>query len=277
MLLFVPNLLLAITPLYQEAVIQNGQLGMPASYFSYFAFMLTLVAVMAFMQSWATSKWPRRIIHIFFCLLIIFVSVSTDITNKYISKYQTMSTYKWHTVDELLKTDILKSIPEGSVLYAPTLWNYIGSVGIHDSYWTDYFSYKLHKEVTVVKELSPNINLNSVYYLKYQQSAKELNQYMIFGEITNLDVNNNAFLSNSVNIFNFSKYDEYLLIANIKNDKSTSGSSVTLMGNETIQTQNESFRLNVTYNKFQIVNNLKWSTIDSSNGSINLDSIIIVY
>ncbi|WP_188593738.1 hypothetical protein [Paenibacillus silvae] len=274
---FIPNLLLAVTPLYQEAVVVNGQLGMPASYFSYFALMLSIVAVMVFVQKWATSKWSKRIIHIFFCMLIVFFSVSTDITNKYISKYQTMSTYKWNAVDELINTEFLKNIPENSVLYAPTLWDYIGSVGIHDSYWTDYFTYKLNKKITVVKELSPEIDLEQVYYLKYKQSAKEPNQYMIFSKITEIDSKNNTLLTNNVNIFNFSKYDEYLLIANMKKDKSALDSSVTLMGTDTIKTQNENVRLHVTYNMFQILNDLKWSNVESNDGSIDLDSIVVVY
>ncbi|GGH64032.1 hypothetical protein GCM10008014_42010 [Paenibacillus silvae] len=188
-----------------------------------------------------------------------------------------MSTYKWNAVDELINTEFLKNIPENSVLYAPTLWDYIGSVGIHDSYWTDYFTYKLNKKITVVKELSPEIDLEQVYYLKYKQSAKEPNQYMIFSKITEIDSKNNTLLTNNVNIFNFSKYDEYLLIANMKKDKSALDSSVTLMGTDTIKTQNENVRLHVTYNMFQILNDLKWSNVESNDGSIDLDSIVVVY
>lgn len=272
---FLPNVLLAITPLYQVAVLENGQLGMPASYFSLFAFVLVVIAIYSLIYSGLKSKTYKKVLNIIACLLIIFISFSTDITNKYISQYQVMSTYKWKTIDNFLNTDTYKNIPENSVIFAPSLWEYIGSVGIHDSYWSEYFKYKTGKDVQVVRERKELNNTDNVYYLKYNQSPKELNQYITFGKIQK-NINSERLYSNEAWLFVFSKYDNYTLIGRQYPSSEKQDETIEITNDKQIIQSGAAFQFNVSNVNFIYSNNLKITDVKSSK-LFDLDSLVPIF
>ncbi|WP_238651023.1 hypothetical protein [Paenibacillus piscarius] len=275
---FLPNLLLGLTPLYQQAVIQNGQLGMPSSYFSMFAFVLIIITIISLVQNIPNSKIVRKLLIGFLCVIVMFFSLATDSTNKYISKYQTLSTYKWKSVDELLESKTLKSISENAIIYAPSLWEYIGTAALHESYWSEYFSHKLKKNISVIKDINSSINSNEVFYLKYNQSPKELNQNLIFAKIDIEEFKEKGrFLSPIVTIFNFSKYDEYSVIGKTVEDSLNHVESMNInsVEREAIKVQG-AFGLNINYGDFSWDGNLK-NTIINSDKLIDVNSVTVIY
>ena len=77
-----------------------------------------------------------------------------------------MSDLKWQAVNRFLKTEEYSNVPENAIIYAPSLWNIIGSVGIHDSYWSDYFRIISGKNVRVEKNSTQisNKDKNEILY-----------------------------------------------------------------------------------------------------------------
>jgi hypothetical protein len=216
--IFLPTLLVAITQQYQDAVLKNDQRGNQLSYFSFLAFIYFFTLIIVFIKQKISNKILNKIYIVFIGLCLASVSLIVDNTNNYIAKYQIMSDLKWQTVNRFLKTEEYLNVPENAVIYAPSLWNIIGSVGIHDSYWSDYFRIISGKNVRVEKYSTQISNKDTnVYYLKYAQLLKDYDQNIIFGKADQLAGDDSIrFLSKKVVIYNLSKYNDYYIMGRLK-------------------------------------------------------------
>jgi len=276
---FVPNFLLAITPLYQKAIIENDQLGMPSSFFSFISLIL-MVSMLTLYITKITSKLRFRYKSIILTSISLFLSLIAgivDYTNIHIAKYQAMSNEKWKLVNEFLKTDEGKQLQENSVIISPTLWTHIGSAVIHDSYWSDYFKHRTNKNIFVLKDISAlgNINVHgNVYFLKYNQTLKDPEQYLIFSELNSSikDKEIDSFYSNRVTVFSYSKYRSYTLIGALKENNSQ---LLKVNSVRDIPVREGYFKIGLDNNDIIQIGNLKKIEIKGEN--IDLDSLILQF
>ena len=264
--IFLPTVLLAITPLYQEAVIKNGQLGMPVSFFSYLAVIITSIFILLLVNHIFKKEYSKKASIFFLGIVLSVVSIGNDILNTNISNYQSLSNEKWKIMDKFLKTNEFSLVPENAFIYAPSLWYQIGTVVVNEDYWSKYISNKTGKNITVINK-QINSGDHPVYFLNYVQDFKDKNEYLVFGKSTSTY----QFLSDEVYIFYYSKYNDYSIVGQVDN---TIESTITLNNIQKFPVNNGLFSIKINPANLINTHGLKKSLLNSK--AIKMDSIFIV-
>lgn len=211
-IMILPLLLLGFTPKYQEWV-ANGILAYVPCYFSYFGTILVISLVLTGINQ---IIFYRKLIHSIFIILVsgamFSASLATDFYNYYVALDQQFSQAKWNAFDFFLQTGDFKQIPDGSVVYAPTLWRYRGILANHSSYWSDYVRTKTRRNILitdkreVIEEIYDNRKSGNLYFLSIWQEEKDSSQFLIF---TKIDKNNNLKsipLSKNISLFIYGRH-----------------------------------------------------------------------
>jgi hypothetical protein len=125
----------------------------------------------------------------------------------------------------LIETDEFISIPEYSVIYAPSLYGHINIAATFAPYWSDYIKSKTGKNITILstKEELVGLNLHStdksnVYFLKYNQEVKNPNQFIVLSKISKIDMvlGEPVMYSRNVNLYTYSNYKKFLVLLNMQ-------------------------------------------------------------
>lgn len=259
-LIFAPGIPVSLVTKYQNWV-EMGCMGFINTYYSFFGVIILFTLSLNYISSlFINANFNRYIkyfqtgIYILIAFFVSLISVVTDYSNNAYTTSQIQSTYKWKTFDAFLKSVEFKNLPENSIIYAPSLFQFIGIMEIFPPYWTHYAAYKTEETINIlhhpeliksyVKDSrvifkinkSKNIQIvgkqsilreklqkadkNRLYFLKYSQEKKDSNQFIVFGKINSL-VDKGAdydFLSDKADIYTISKYRKFLLFGCVYNE-----------------------------------------------------------
>lgn len=142
-LIFLPNLLLALTKKYQIWAVQYHNFHYVTTYFSIIAFNL-FVVVLAFY--WVKAKKRRAL---FVALLFGIISLLVDYGNYYPLRALKLSSQKWHLVRALAKSNLVPK--DVACIEAPSLWSHTYSdIKMGSGYWDRYFKTQGGK-ITITK------------------------------------------------------------------------------------------------------------------------------
>lgn len=277
--IFVPASLLSLTSQYQESVTKYGSLGMPVSYFSYLSLIIALSIIIKTLLDNISNHIIKRVAIILISSCLVIGGLLIDFTNYYVSKYQSLAHYKWETVDRFLKTQEFLSLKDNSIIYSPTLFTQTGSLFIHDTYWTDYIRVKTGKNI-MVENTEPSEMTSNMYYINYNQSTKEHDQSLVFYKIDS--IREGRLLTNTLNIYSFSVYDEYYILGRV--DPQSNDSNVVLNNHQVFKPERGGYQMKIDNTNFTYVNDLKKTVISGEaldansvtivNGTSNLDHVI---
>ena len=271
---FIPAIPLSLTEHYQSSVVDNMQRGMPSTYFTFLSFVSLFFIVLIYVRDLIKKKTIKNIYLIFISVIIMILGIFVDITNSSITRFQVLSNYKWLTVNSFIKTEEYKTLPDNSVIYAPTLWNYIGSVAIHEEYWTNYFDYKSNKRIIITSKIESLSKSQNIYYLRFNQSQKDTNQYLVFSKINSNYFRNKKLTSDTVNIYDFSKYSDFYIYG--KTDDISSASNIIVKYDSNKPTiDGNNYRFDISENNYVKEYNLK--KIELNGKDLDLETIGISY
>lgn len=214
-LLFAPGLPVSLIQKYQDWV-RQGTLGFTNTYFSYFGAIFLCVAVLARI----IHSLPKQIGAGSAAALVFSVSLATDYANAAFTLSQVQSQQKWLAVDEFIKTSDFGALPDGSIVYAPSLFSQIGIMKVFPPYWTDYLAFRAgdtydilsrpdmlaayaknpriifekprKRRITIVgtpEELGALIDPakpRRLYFIRFFQKKNELGRAILFGQATGL-------------------------------------------------------------------------------------------
>ena len=163
LVVFLPNVLVALSPKYQGWV-GAGSHGYTTTYFSFLGSVLLISA-----SSLAACRIGPQLLRSYvlpslLALSATTLSAATDAFNHYIAEDQRQSYAKWRVVDALLASPEFTALPNGATIYAPSLWEYHGIVGLPLEYWTRYFTMLARRPIEVVEVQPENRALD--YYLR---------------------------------------------------------------------------------------------------------------
>ncbi len=215
--IILPFVLLGLTAKYQRWI-GLGTLAYMQSYFSYFGTILTLSSILLFINDAVKNKkFIKPIFMLTVCSIVFFTSGITDYYNHYVTLDQQISQLKWATVEKFIKTPEIGNIPEGSVIYAPSLFhNTRGILKPNTNYWTKYFTLKTKKKIIVIENLKKKWLLDRTnthyYYLRFLQEPKSKNQFILFAKLKRL----NDLSANAAYLFSYSKYKTYTMMGILK-------------------------------------------------------------
>ena len=188
--MFLPNVALGFTEKYRQWV-AAGTTSYVYTYYSFIAVVLFAALLTAWMVK-RSAAMPRLRVALIAGVVVLTgaLSIATDFHNYSVTTDQQLSQVKWGVVDRFTTTREFKSIPQDSVIYAPSLFSIRGIAWIFDPYWTDYLRQKTGKRVTVVASSSELLatagSTGKFYYLGYFQEPYTANQYLVFSRITNV-------------------------------------------------------------------------------------------
>lgn len=169
LLIFLPNVLHALTTKYQQWVLVSNSKGYVGTYISFFG-MTLLITTLTIMCNSIVLLNIHIIIRKFILLIIIlftfFISTFISISNEAIYNHKKQSHYKWKLVDKFIKSDVFKNLPKGSKVYSNDLFKPIGIMAQHNiDYWSEYVFMKTGKKVFFTIKLDKKPEIGS-YLLK---------------------------------------------------------------------------------------------------------------
>ena len=265
----VPNILLGLTEQKRDWALR-GVTSFVYSYYSFIALIFTIVFLFTGILNLFKNTSIRIFLVLSFCFLSAGISILTDFQNNKTIVDKKYSHIKWDAVSNFLNTSQFKSIPEGSILYAPSLFESRGIAVITDHYWTEYISLKSGKNIKVVKE-APLINANmpDIYYLKLFISNVRPDEYIFMSSKIDKVVAQvqNSFISHEISLFTTKKNYELLIRADYLNSLS---SGKNIQANEFTRKINLDKKIsNFYYYDYQSANNIYCDSIILSNYDLN--------
>jgi hypothetical protein len=196
---FAPSFLPSLTERYQEEVKQ--QLGMQASYFSLFAWIFLLLPLLLSASQMQRRRPVRWLLIGVTGSALMFASLAVDYTNSAVGEWQAQGRDRFKIVDAFLRTPDYAQIPEGAVIYAPSLWrssalnatlsSFMGTAidprpsmePKYENFWTFYFTYRGRKPVIVTDRLERVPPRTEFFYLRHAQFRDIRDQYLVFAGV----------------------------------------------------------------------------------------------
>ena len=233
-LLFAPTALLGLTQAYQQRIRDGLSISMHVTHMSYFGVVLLIAAAVSGVLRFLRDRGWVGIRAIFVAATVAataLVCLCTDYANHHIATSQGMMRQKWRTMDLFFETDVFASVPEGSVMYAPSLWgsprtayytitNYSGSHLVREkdgeSYWSKYAQVCSGKAVSFTDDRNQMLKQLAdgsadVYYLRYLQEPKDPEQFLVFSKISEVPQDSGRLYGDSLDLFSHSKNKTFVV------------------------------------------------------------------
>jgi hypothetical protein len=181
--LFVVNLFLAFTSKYQ-AWVEGGSSSFTYTFYSmiFAAIISALVLAMVSRASVMQTTAGRRIVFTVIGVLVFVVAGSVGINNQVYFQDQALSNRKWNLFDAVMKSDQFRGVPDGAVIYSPSLASHQrGIAQALAPYWTDYVKAKIGKNV---KFQTDGCEMGRpCYFLSFTQDLYRDEQYMVLAQV----------------------------------------------------------------------------------------------
>lgn len=152
-LIFAPGLPVSIVQKYQDWV-ESGVLGFTNTYFSFYGMMFLIAGIVSYLwvETGKLSVVFRRGAAVIFLMAVVILSLFTDYSNSAFTNAQSISNIKWKSVDRFLGSELYRKLPSKSIIYSPSLYEYLGIMKIFPGYWTDYFAYRAGETYNILDE-----------------------------------------------------------------------------------------------------------------------------
>ena len=224
--IFLPITFIAMINKYQSWATGGGAIAFTATYFSYLALISVFVGLTGAVIHFTRRQFILNKIIIFIMVASLFsISVIHDYMNEHVTISQRQASLKWDAVRNLIGSSEFSDIPNNSLIYAPSIYNYM----IVPTYWQQYIKVTSGKTVTVTDKAGIVANYfenysqsatPAAYLLDYHQEPVDEQDYLVFAQITNVASNsaNLELWTNKITIFSRGKYKKYLGVLPLKND-----------------------------------------------------------
>lgn len=214
--IFIPTFLVALIPKYQVWAASGAAIAFTVTYFSYLSIILLFLGFLLLIGNLRT--YVNKLFYYFITFLIVamlfVISVTHDYVNNHITTSQRQASLKWDAVDNWAKSPEFSAIPDNSLIYAPTLWNYM----LKPTYWQEYLKITANKRLTVTKNIDDLVHYfdlenreatPAAYLLQYSQETVDIQDYLVFAPIVKLE-NNQKLWSDNLTIYSRGKYKKYI-------------------------------------------------------------------
>lgn len=208
MFTFFPHIPLALTQKYTFYVMTQGMLGYVTTFFSLFGVIFFLAILATFILNFTKSyTLPRHGLALVISAGFVLCSFLTDFSNYYVSKDIHQANIRLRVVDEMMKSDAFKAIPNSSNISSPQLWNnpfyMAGGVTEQGFQWTYYILCKSGITQFMIrddKEFLKAAKGSAIpgYRVVYKQALKSDNAMLVLAQL-DLPGPNDTVISNFSN------------------------------------------------------------------------------
>ncbi|MFP5258895.1 MAG: hypothetical protein ACLGQH_07715 [Acidobacteriota bacterium] len=148
-----PNLLIALTPKYQEPAL-SGDSWYVTSTFSFYA-LAVLFALLGLTLAGRSPRPLRRPLAVVLGLLVGLTALVNASVNASVLTGKVASAARWRLADLAVRSPALAAVPGGAILLAPDLFTPVATELVQPDYWGDYFAQKTGRHFHVVARLDP--------------------------------------------------------------------------------------------------------------------------
>ncbi len=175
---FLPNLLVGLTPKYQEWV-RLGSHAYLYSHFSYFAWIaLGTVCLCAVVR-----HWPSTALTCILALLAATGSLLTDASNYQINRDQEQFSRRWETMLGVMRSEIFSGIPDGAAIWMADSTTTGSEVG-DTEYWQYVVKARTGKSLVFTPDLTIARSASAgAYYLYLYDEQNTENQYVVLAPL----------------------------------------------------------------------------------------------
>jgi hypothetical protein len=158
LMIYLPNILLALTPT-KQAWVDSGIRTYTGTYFSLYPAMATwlIPGYLALNLSAKYSRIGQRTLSAVLAMTVAYLSYLGDYSNYYISKVQSEDYNMWRLMGEFVQSPTFDAIPENSFIYAPSLWRggrfwpLFHQSPAMDDYWSRFVKIKTRRDVFFIR------------------------------------------------------------------------------------------------------------------------------
>jgi len=223
MFTFFPHIPLALTSKYTFYVTTQDMLGYITTFFSLFGVVLFLAIVCSFILNFTKCHTiPRYILTVGISCALVLCSFLTDFSNYYVTQDIHQANIRMRIVDEMIKTEAFKSIPQSSNIYAAQLWEHpfymAGGVTEQGFLWTYYILGKSGIYQNMIRNQKTFLDLtrnkhDPCYQIEYYQAYKSDDALLVLAQLPPPSQNDSliSVVSNKVMVVFYSKYKQFSL------------------------------------------------------------------
>jgi hypothetical protein len=280
---FVPAALPALTVRGQE--LARGQLGIPATYFAFFAFATFSVAALTTLSR--MEGVVRNAIVVTAAAALGFVSLAVDHTNAAIGRMQARAHERSAMIDAFLTTPDYQDIDEQALIYAPSLFahsNTLDFVGAaidprpsldpkYDNYWTFYFRHRGGKRVIVTDRLEGiPAGAGEFLFLKFLQIPNSDSESLLLSRVRRAADSPDTLVSDAVVVLDRTRVADRF-VSGFLHMPSEPGASIRLR-NGPVSRSRPAFLLDVGNNS-RLVGIFERSIVQADRAPIDVDSVFV--
>ena len=192
LLIFAPHIPLALTTKYVYYT-TVGMLGYVTTFFSLFGVMLLITLLVNFFIALVNFNFiVKKIAGIALMVVLFSISVMTDFSNYHIARDTHCANIRFYAVDELVKSEQFREIPEGSKFYANDLYinaSHTARNLTEQSFsWSQYIYEKIKTNYDMIQEEkafreSASDTTKELYYINMKQAFKTDDLSIALGQI----------------------------------------------------------------------------------------------
>ncbi|NCA76287.1 MAG: hypothetical protein EOM90_08130 [Alphaproteobacteria bacterium] len=223
MFTFFPHIPLALTVKYTYYVTTKEMQGYLTTFFSLFGVVLFLAILCSFILNFTKCYTiPRYLLTVAISCALVLCSFLTDFSNYYVTQDIHQANIRMRVVDEMIKTEPFKSIPQSSNIYAAQLWEhpfYMASGVTEQGFlWTYYIMAKSGILQNMIRDQKAFLDLtrnkqDPCYRIEYFQAYKSDDALLILAQLPPPSQNDSliSVASNKVMVVFYSKYKQFSL------------------------------------------------------------------
>ncbi len=217
MVTFFPHIPLALTQKYTFYAVTQGMLGYVTTFFSLFGVVLFISLLCTLLLNFTNSETVlRHGIALVVSLGFVLCSFLTDFSNYYVARDVHQSNLRMRTVEEMMKSDAFKNIPQFSNVYAAELWNsqnyMAGGITGQGFQWTYYILCKSGITQSMIfdgKEFLKSVKTSAApgYRIIYKQDVKSDATMLVMAQLGIPGINDTVIsnVSNKVLVVYYSR------------------------------------------------------------------------
>ena len=281
-LIVLTNLPVAVSAKYQNWAIENFSHGYLTSFFVFFGVVILLTITIDGVIGWLWNRSRRAAYVLGWALAsVAFVACyTTDLLNAHVAHSQRQMYDRWKTVDQWIASAAFRSIPAGSVILAPSLFeHYPGSVEVFDDYWTGYVEAHGQKKVEVLRDRDRwaaraqlAADRDRVYFLQFMQDRRGDATYLVFARVR--PIGNGALMaSDDVAVLAHARSDSFRIVGRLIDVSGPCRARLFVNGVPSDGTFTDRFGAHV-----DVMRNARewlWVTLAGKGASIAPDSILV--
>jgi hypothetical protein len=230
LLIFMPHVPLAITEKYIFYVSEGGMIGYVTTFFSFFGTLLFITMMLAIlMKIFDFSRMMKTAAISVFIFGLFLCSVITDFSNYTIAKDIRSANLRFHAMDELVKTDVFKTIPANTPFFAKTMWDSpsISAPNIteQDFNWYEYLEYKTGNIYPVGRDTKVFLEhiryrKETPWFLGMRQAAKSEEICLVMAPLENMNSTDSVVseFSGKATVLYYSSYKAFTVSFKVTGD-----------------------------------------------------------